>query len=27
VLRLLETARMNDIKLNPKELQFKSTKC
>ena len=27
VLRLLETARMNGIKFNPKKLQFKSTKC
>ena len=27
MLRLLETARMNGIKFNPKELQFKSTKC
>ena len=27
VLRQLETARMNGITLNPKELQFKSTKC
>ena len=27
LLRLLETARMNGIKFNPKKLQFKSTKC
>ena len=27
VYRLLETARMNGIKLNPKKLQFKSIKC
>ena len=27
VLRLLETARMNGIKFNPKKLQFKSIKC
>ena len=27
VLRQLETARMNGITLNPKKLQFKSTKC
>ena len=27
LLRLLETARMNGIKFNPKRLQFKSTKC
>ena len=27
VLRLLETARMNGIKFNPKNLQFRSTKC
>ena len=27
MLRLLETARMNGIKFNPKKLQFKSTKC
>ena len=27
LLQLLETARMNGIKLNPKKLQFKTTKC
>ena len=27
VLKLLETARMNGIKFNPKKLQFKSSKC
>ena len=27
VLRLLETAKMNGIKFNPKKLQFKSNKC
>ena len=27
VLRLLETARMHGIKINPKKLHFKSTKC
>jgi len=27
VLKLLETARMNGIKLNPKKRPFKSTKC
>ena len=26
LLQLLETARMNGIKLNPKKLQFKTTK-
>ena len=27
LLQLLETARMNGIKFNPKKLQFKTTKC
>ena len=27
LLQLLETARMNEIKINPKKLQFKTTKC
>ena len=27
LLQLLETARMNGIKLNPKKMQFKTTKC
>ena len=27
LLQVLETARMNGIKFNPKKLQFKTTKC